>query len=347
MDHPDDAGDADLEYLEEFDASRGIPFQTHLLAGSGAGLAEHCLVFPLDTIKTNAQCVGQCGRTQAPDVVCVRAAKELLKDGYSSGAGALRLWRGVGAVTIACVPAHAMYFGSFELVRSVDAGRPEPSVVVNAVAGAVAAVGHDAIMTPADVVKQRLQLGHYGGLVDCFRETTRFGGLASLYRSLPTTLAMNVPYGCASVALNEHLKSSLKRRREGRPLGVAPLLACGGAAGAVASLLTTPLDVVKTRLQTQNLRRAAPCPPAGGAPGRRGLASFAAGAPGSLYAAEATGAATVYNGFADAARAIYTADGYRGFFRGATMRALAQAPSVAIVWTTYELLIRSLAPPAP
>ena len=89
------------------------------------------------------------------------------------------------------------------------------------------------------------------------------------------------------------------------------------------------------------------CPPAGGAPGRRGLASFAAGAPGSLYAAEATGAATVYNGFADAARAIYTADGYRGFFRGATMRALAQAPSVAIVWTTYELLIRSLAPPAP
>ena len=99
MDHPDDAGDADLEYLEEFDASRGIPFQTHLLAGSGAGLAEHCLVFPLDTIKTNAQCVGQCGRTQAPDVVCVRAAKELLKDGYSSGAGALRLWRGVGAVT--------------------------------------------------------------------------------------------------------------------------------------------------------------------------------------------------------------------------------------------------------
>ena len=59
--------------------------------------------------QTNAQCVGRCGRTQAPDVVCVRAAKELLKDGYSSGAGALRLWRGVGAVTIACVPAPVSY----------------------------------------------------------------------------------------------------------------------------------------------------------------------------------------------------------------------------------------------
>ena len=55
----------------------------------------------------------------------------------------------------------------------------------------------------------------------------------------------------------------------------------------------------------------------------------------------------VYRGFADAATAIYKADGYRGFFRGATMRALAQAPSVAIVWTTYELLVRSLAPPSP
>ncbi|KAH8071287.1 hypothetical protein JL720_11497 [Aureococcus anophagefferens] len=91
MDHPDDAGDADLEYLEEFDASRGIPFQTHLLAGSGAGLAEHCLVFPLDTIKTNAQCVGQCGRTQAPDVVCV--ARRSSSRTATAARGALRLWR--------------------------------------------------------------------------------------------------------------------------------------------------------------------------------------------------------------------------------------------------------------
>jgi len=86
--------DIDLEYLEEYDASRGVPFETHLLAGSGAGLAEHCVVFPLDTIKTNAQCVGACGRTRAPDVVCVRAAKRLIGEGVVTGEGGMRLSAG-------------------------------------------------------------------------------------------------------------------------------------------------------------------------------------------------------------------------------------------------------------
>ena len=45
-----------------------------------------------------------------------------------------------------------------------------------------------------------------------------------------------------------------------------------------------------------------------------------------------------------AASAIWRIDGPRGFFRGATVRVLAQAPSVAIVWTTYELMVRFFQP---
>mmetsp|Transcript_11129 Transcript_11129/g.34244 ORF Transcript_11129/g.34244 Transcript_11129/m.34244 type:complete len:332 (-) Transcript_11129:39-1034(-) len=323
---------ADLDYLDEYDPARGIPFSSHLLAGSVAGLAEHLLVFPLDTLKTNAQCVGACGRAQGPDVLCLRAAKRLAADGIQTGSGARRLFRGVGAVTVACVPAHAMYFGAFEVVRGADAGGV-PSHATNALAGAVAVVGHDCVMTPADVIKQRLQLGHHRGLRDAWRATLAGGGLASLYRSLPTTLAMNVPYGCFSVAANEALKGWLTRRN-GQAPGLGGLLACGGAAGAVASLLTTPLDVIKTRLQTQDLSwaRHASVGAAGADPGRRGLASMAAPAE-----------PVAYRGFADAARGIWTADGAVGFYRGAAVRALAQAPSVAIVWTTYELLVRALA----
>mmetsp|Transcript_10096 Transcript_10096/g.30210 ORF Transcript_10096/g.30210 Transcript_10096/m.30210 type:complete len:330 (+) Transcript_10096:219-1208(+) len=322
-----DASDDDLDYLDEYDATRGVSFGAHLVAGSGAGLAEHLLVFPIDTIKTNAQCAGQCGKRQAPDYLCTRAARRLLAEGLSTGAGAARLWRGVGAVSLACAPAHALYFGAFEVVRNAD---PKRSHATNALAGAIAAAGHDAVMTPADVVKQRLQLGHYKGLRDAVRRIVRAGGLASLYRSLPTTLAMNVPYGCASVAANEALKESYAARRGKRP-GVGALLACGGLAGAVASLLTTPLDVIKTRLQTQDLGRQLDARPAA-VPGRRGLSSMAF----SGTASEGV----VYRGFADAAAATYRAEGLRGFYRGAAMRALAQAPSVAIVWTTYELLVR-------
>ena len=324
-----DASDADLDYLDEYDPDRGIPFSTHLVAGSGAGLAEHLFVFPLDTVKTHAQCVGSCGRTQVADIFCLKHARQLVNDGLTTGVGARRLWRGVSAVSLACAPAHALYFGAFEAVRSMES---QPSHATNALAGAVAVVGHDALMTPADVLKQRLQLGHHRGLWDAWTCSLKHGGLAGLYRSLPTTLAMNIPYGCVSVAANEALKAKMKRSSSEK-LGVGSLLACGGLAGAVASLATTPLDVVKTRLQTQNLTCSLGAASATHDFGTRSL-STAARPP-------------MFSGFADAASHIWRADGAVGFYRGAAVRALAQAPSVAIVWTTYELFVRTLSPSPP
>jgi len=263
-----------------------------------------------------------------------------MTDTYSGSSG-LRLWRGVGAVTLACIPAHAVYFGLFESTRSVmqSASRGRGArdvgddVLANGLAGAVAAVGHDVIMTPADVIKQRLQLGHHSGVVDAFRSVVAADGAAGLYRSLPVTLAMNIPNGSITVAANEFLKARLRKvQHSAEPLGIGSLLACGGLAGGFASLLTTPFDVVKTRLQTQGLQQAPARPPAAAAAcprNARQLSSFAAPE------------AVRYRGFADAARAIWVADGPRGFFRGAAMRVLAQAPSVAVVWTVYETLVHA------
>mmetsp|Transcript_8419 Transcript_8419/g.27576 ORF Transcript_8419/g.27576 Transcript_8419/m.27576 type:complete len:381 (-) Transcript_8419:156-1298(-) len=375
FDDDDDSGDSrpevDLDYLDEYDASRGTPFHHHLVAGSLAGLAEHGLMFPLDTIKTMSQCSGVCGERKPPDFFCVRAAKSLVRDGQ---VGAFRLWRGVGAVTAACVPAHAAYFGAFEAVRRTGGD----DVFVNGLAGCVAAVGHDVIMTPADVAKQRLQLGYHRGLADCVADVARNGGFAALYRSLPTTLVMNMPYGSISVATNEYLKTTWRTKDRGEGLPVHLLLAAGGVAGSVASFATTPLDVVKTRLQTQGLapndttfsrRRGVGAGDRGGA--KKSLAKrllfhdkkmikkkqylfdstsvmpnrFAQD---HVFPQAARHASTLehqppqYRGFLDAALAVWREEGPRGFLRGAPVRALAQAPSVAIVWTTYELLINLL-----
>ena len=90
-------------------------------------------------------------------------------------------------------------------------------------------------------------------------------------------------------------------------MAVAEELLAGGAAGACAGLVSTPLDVVKTRIQTQ----------------RRGAGIRARTA-------------------VDVMRDIWRQEGMRGFMRGGSARVLYYMPSAAICWTTYETVKRML-----
>jgi hypothetical protein len=79
----------------------------------------------------------------------------------------------------------------------------------------------------------------------------------------------------------------------------------GGIAGGVAAGITTPLDVIKTLLQT------------------RGTASDAE--------------LRNVKGLMEAAAIIKRRDGWKGFFRGLKPRIVTTMPSTAICWTAYEM----------
>ena len=117
-----------------------------------------------------------------------------------------------------------------------------------AACGASATLAHDFFMTPLDVVKQRLQLGFYKGVFDCLHKIVKYEGIRALFVSFPTTLLMNIPYGGVMVAANESLKTVLNPSGE---RNIPAFFVSGGAAGGLAALVTNPLDVAKTRLQTQ------------------------------------------------------------------------------------------------
>jgi solute carrier family 25 (mitochondrial iron transporter), member 28/37 len=173
---------------------------------------------------------------------------------------------------IGCIPAHAAYFSIYEETKKrFRVGTATAHPLGAAFAGMSATLAHDLVMTPCDTVKQRLQLGFYRGPMHCVKMMIHTEGIRGLYVSLPTTLSMNLPFGAVMVATNEKLKDlllgSFLSDKDGKHT-IASFLVAGSGAGAVAAVATTPLDMVKTRLQTQQL----PAAMAAGGSGSGGLA---------------------------------------------------------------------------
>lgn len=70
----------------------------------------------------------------------------------------MRAWSGVSSVMMGAVPAHACYFSIYELSRrsfGIEANN-DFYFLSTIVTGGLAVTAHDMIMTPMDVIKQRL-----------------------------------------------------------------------------------------------------------------------------------------------------------------------------------------------
>jgi len=304
------ATDDEEEDVFEWDVRKGsIPFWQHAVAGSCAGVMEHICMYPVDTIKT---------RIQASSVNI--SASETFIAAWREG-GLRSLMRGSLACSLGCIPAHIGLFGTYEftkaLLMNMEGEEYEP--LRAAATGAVSNVAHDVIMTPTDVVKQRLQMGGYRGMLDCVGSIWRQEGLYAFYRSLPTTLVMGIPHMSIFVATNDSLKRFLGIRasQAEQRFSVAPgYFFAGGCSGAVASTITMPLDVVKTKLQTQG--------------------GFTLGQEPAVVSSAAV--QLRYSGIASTVSIILQEDGWRGFFRGLGPRVALAMPAGAICWGTYETM---------
>lgn len=377
---------------EEWDGSS--PFWIHCVAGSFAGVMEHCATYPLDTVRTHIQvcaaCVQQPNNSIASTSSSIKSpaanqSAALLRSALQNGAGKssaaaanstanlplgmwqtirylvsessvavqaasdtttttvtqhqqiqeilrgwTRLWRGVQAILIGCIPAHALYFSLYEVVKHTctDKETNHLSPIGSSLAGGVATLGHDCIMTPLDTIKQRMQLGHYTGVIQAIQAITANESYVALYRSFPVTLLTNIPYGMLMVTTHETCKRTWKADPD-KPADFYTVLASSSMAGFVASAVTTPLDRIKTALQTQQMAPAK-CK---GTVQQFVECSTRATTGGGKAAAAAT---VCHRNIHQAALHIYAHEGYAGFFRGITPRVLSHTPAVAISWTTYE-----------
>lgn len=329
--------EVDYEALPE-DAS----IAAHLSAGAFAGIMEHTVMYPIDSIKTRMQML-VAGQQQSNSVI-------LSISRISSSEGAYALWRGVSSVVLGAGPAHAVYFSVFEATKTMLVNRLTDSNSTKFVtdethplfasgAGIAATVASDALMTPFDVLKQRMQVGEKVAhdkstptsassstsasastsasvskstnarsapssvrLFQTAASIFRREGLSAFFVSYPTTLFTNIPFAALNFGFYEYLSSILNPENTYNPYYHC---VSGAIAGGIAAALTNPLDCIKTALQTRGIST------------NESLRSV--------------------NGFASAAKAMYRQGGISAFTRGWKPRIIFNVPSTAISWTAYEM----------
>ena len=173
------------------DLSTDAPFTIHLLAGALAGMAEHTLTFPLDSIKTRLQ-VHNHSCSLRPSPITSMASRGVATNTSASISGNLykdmghawksirankhssQLWRGVGSVVLGAGPSHAIYFATYEYTKKALADRISGDALIGSysLAGACATTMADAVMTPFDVIKQRMQVSS-GSTTSTLLSTTK------------------------------------------------------------------------------------------------------------------------------------------------------------------------------
>ncbi|KAK6199473.1 RNA splicing protein and member of the mitochondrial carrier family [Scheffersomyces amazonensis] len=320
---PKDTVEIDYEALPD-DAS----LVAHLSAGAFAGIMEHTVMYPIDSLKTRMQVATS---TQEFSKSVISTINKI-----SSSEGAYSLWRGVSSVVVGAGPAHAVYFSVFEAAKTllvnriIHNGNPNHSntnsngssklvtdenhPLIASLAGIAATTASDALMTPFDVLKQRMQATASSSnqlqkgknntvkLLQTASSLYRHEGVSAFYISYPTTLFTNIPFAALNFGFYEYCSLMLNPDNN-----YNPYLHCvsGGIAGGIAAALTTPLDCIKTALQTRGISQ------------NENLRNV--------------------TGFKTAARAIHKEFGIRGFLKGLKPRIIFNVPSTAISWTAYEM----------
>lgn len=129
--------------------------------------------------------------------------------------------------------------------------------------GGIASCVAETCTMPVDVVKTRLQMDGadgqhlYKGPWDCATQLTRTEGRTALFKGLPPALVRQATYGSLRYGLYQPIRNSLGVPA-GTPATQIPLwkkVVAGGCAGALASAVANPTDLVKVRLQTDGQLR--------------------------------------------------------------------------------------------
>ncbi|KZV88195.1 mitochondrial carrier protein RIM2 [Exidia glandulosa HHB12029] len=228
----------------------------------------------------------------------------------------LALFRGLGPTLVGVIPARSINFFTYGNGKQIIAQRfndGRESTLVHLGAAAIAGVTTATCTNPIWVVKTRMQLSasrgqseQYRNALDCVLRIMRHEGIRGMYKGLSASY-LGVAEGTIQWVLYERLKG-LNTRVEGRgPVAEwAGMLGSAGTAKCVASLITYPHEVIRTRLRQ-------PVSPGG---------------------------IVKYSGLLQTLRLVIAEEGAKALYGGLSAHLMRVVPNAAVMYSIYEGVLR-------
>ncbi|KAL1836246.1 hypothetical protein VTJ49DRAFT_5393 [Mycothermus thermophilus] len=245
-----------------------------LFSGAAGGIAQVLIGQPFDIVKVRLQ-------TQTTHPSALSAAQSIWRH-----EGPLAFYKGTLTPLLGIGACVSIQFGAFHFARrhleSRTSSTPRPLTYTELyTAGAFAGVANSVLSGPIEHVRIRLQTQPhgagarlYGGPWDCVRKLVRAGGGVGngLYRGQAVTVLREAQaYGVWFLAFEFLMnKDAARHGIDRKEIPSWKVALYGGLAGEALWLASYPLDVVKSKMQTDGFGVKATKPGQAGRGGRRG-----------------------------------------------------------------------------
>eukprot|EP00026_Physarum_polycephalum_P008717 Phypoly_transcript_08815.p1 GENE.Phypoly_transcript_08815~~Phypoly_transcript_08815.p1 ORF type:complete len:315 (+),score=45.45 Phypoly_transcript_08815:179-1123(+) len=281
-----------------------VQLHTQLVAASFGGAISAIVTCPFDVVKTRLQVAPTRTNPRFKQQVFSGTLDAFVK--IVRNEGIFTLWRGLAPSLVMTVPNAAIYFNTYEALkkRLTKLDFPFPALVP-LVSGALARVVAATTLAPLELIRTNFQAQQKGKSILAFVRKTGFRGM---WLGVGATLSRDVPFSAIYWSCYELVKGELKNKIPQTTYGAFVTSFLSGCfSGMLSAVLTTPIDLVKTRVQTHvpaNKKCVAKPPPTA----------------------------------RDIVMLIYKEEGVKGFMRGWVPRASKVGPACAIMISSYEFI---------
>jgi solute carrier family 25 folate transporter 32 len=265
------------------------------VAGFVAGFTSSATLYPLEVIKSRFQ-MGKHANFSYSNTF------EGLRSAYISG-GFRELYRGFPAGLVGSTLSWGAYFWLYEGLKKEVAsyrGFAQPGPIDHWASSIVSSSIVQTLLCPLWVVKLNQQLGNADKFWPAARSLYRSEGMGGLYRGL-------IPgyWSCGHLAIQFVLYEEMKRRViDLTPYTTINTVAATVVSKSFATILTSPIEVVKVRLRSSSVSRTQTI---------RSICSE-----------------------------IWSKEGYRGFYKGVGTALIRILPGQCVTFVTYESVMKLL-----